>query len=298
MIFLNRTKTVLGLNKLNDEAKAHNSKIEIVVMFGIDDLRFTLSEVLTAQEETDLDTFLAAFVDENPEDKIPKIIDLAKSEAKSKHFHNIIYTSNKELKSSLIPKRTVVKGEVTKVEWYRTLDANMAPTDLVLVSDITYTRDATGFAQFRSTNRTYINRDGTENIEVKNSQKYYFVNLSDMITEGYKRRKLLVESMQIPSMTFMMEVLMPLGYTQLAVVMLGRAFMDDYESDFNKFVDNSSTITDPSDPNVGMKSIVVQLQDNTVDGRNADYNLWLDKAPPSIGGQTTIRQYLISELSI
>ena len=50
-----------------------------------------------------------------------------------------------------------------------------------------------------------------------------------------------MQSIQIPAMTFMMEVLMTLGYTQQAVVLLGRAFMDDYDQDFNKFVENSIT---------------------------------------------------------
>ncbi len=293
-----KTRNILDLNKFNDEAKAHNSKIEAVLKFGDDSLRFNISEELTEQEDLDLDAFIAGFIDENPEDRIPKIYDIVQGEARHKHHHNIDYKKDISSGMTLIPKRTVTKGEVTKVDWYKTLDANQVPQDKVLTVDITYTRDATGFATFRTTARTWINRDGSENPDKKYTSKFYFVNPSDMITEGYKRRKLLVQSIQIPCLTFMMEVLMPLGYTQQAIVLLGRAFMDDYDQDFNKFVENSSTITDPADPNVGKKSIIVEFEDNNVIGRNENYNIWLDKAPPSLGGMTTIRQYLIEEFNI
>ena len=290
MPFINRTLNISDLNKFNDEVKAHNTKIECVLKFGDDDLRFSLSEAFTVQEHTDLDLFISSFVDRNPEDLIPKIMDMTNEY--SKHFHAINYV--KGLNQSLIPKRTVTQGEVTKVEWFRTINQSQEPEDLVLKVDVSYTRDVTGFATFRTTTRTWINRDESDNTETKVTQKYYFINPSDMIEEGLKRRKLLVSTIQIPVMKFMIEVLTPLGYSQEAVVLKGRAFLDEYETDFNKFIDNSSTITDPADPDVGMKTVVVKLRDET---RN-DYIEWLDKAPGSIGGMTTIRQYLISEFDI
>lgn len=219
-------------------------------------------------------------------------------EVKGKSVHNIDYITEIASGMKLIPKRTVTRGEVTKVEWYKTLDANQVPTDLVVVVDIAYTRDATGFALFRNTIRTWINRDESEYIDKKITTKFYFVNPSDMITEGYSRRKLLVQSVQIPVLTFMVEVLTPFGYNQTSIVLKGRAFMDDYESDFSKFIENSSTVTDPSDHNVGRKNVIVQLEDQAIDGRNANYNEWLDKAPPSLGGGVTIRQYLMGEFDI
>lgn len=295
-MFINKTRNVMDLNGFNDAAKALNSKIQIVMKFGDDDLRFTLTEALTAEEETALDDLVANFEDSDPSLKELKIYDMAKEEARFKHFHNIDY--KKELTSALIPKRTVVKGEVTEVCWFKSLDAEMKPTDLVIKVNIAYQRDATGFATSRVTTRTWINKDDSENTDKKLTTKYYFVNPSDMIDEGLRRRKLLVNDLQIPTMTFMSEALMPLGYSQESVVLQGRAFMDDYEHDFNKFVDNSSTITDPADPNFGKKSIIVELEDNTAEGRNKDYNLWLDKAPPSLGGTTTIRQYLIGQFNI
>lgn len=288
----NLTRNIQDLNEFNDQAKALNSKIKIVLKFGADDLRFTLTEALTTQEETDLQDLVTNFVDSDPNDKIPKIFDLVKGEARHKHFHNIDY--KKELTTALIPKRTVVKGEVTQVDWYCSLDANMEPQDKVLTVSIVYSRDASGLATSRVTTRKWINQDGTENTDAKVTIKYYFVNPSDMIDEGIKRRTLLVKSVQIPVLTFMQQVLLPLGYSVEAILLMGRAFMDDYRDDFDNFKQNSSTITTPGDPNLGKKTVVVRLEDET----KAEYVLWMDKAPSGLGGLTTIREYLISEFSI
>jgi len=292
MITTSRTLNVLDLNKLNVEAQAHNAKILYVVKIDDDNLRFTLSSALDASEETNLDTFLAAFVDEDPEQKIPKIYDYIKAEAKGKHHHNIDY--KKEVVSALIPVRTIVQGEVQKVEWYQSLDGSNNPINKIIEVDVVYTRDATGFATFRTTTRRWINRDESFNDESKVTMKYYFVNPAEMIIEGTKRRKLLVDSIQIPVLTFMTEALVPLGYTQDAVVLKGRAFLDDYDAEFNRFVHNSSSITDPADPDFGLKSIVVRIRDEV----NIAYTEWLDLSSPSLGGTTTIRQYLMNEFAI
>ena len=295
---INRTLNIMDLNRLLDEAKASNPLIEYVLKEGEDKLVFTVADTWQSSDDAQLDSFLASFVDGDPEDKIPKIIDLAKGEAKSKHFHNIIYTSNKELTSSMIPVREKVQGEVRKVTWYRTLDVNQVPIDPIIEVNISYTRDGSGFALFRTTARTYFNRDGSPNPDIKYSQKFYYINKGDMIVEGYKRRKLLVQEVQIPALEFLTAVLMPLGYSETACLLRGRAFMDDYELLFNKFVDNSSTVTDPADPNFGKKNIVVQFEDTSADGINGPHNEWLDKTPPQLGGLKTIRQWLIEEFSI
>lgn len=296
-IFLTKTKSIIDLNKFNDEMKLLNNKIISVLKFE-DNLRFTLSEILTVEEESIVDAAILNFVDTVLSVKVPKIYSLVKNEAKSKHHHNIDYKIDIASEFNLIPKRVVTKGEVTQVKWFKTLDASMVPTDLVLKVDIVYTRDITGFATYRTTVRTWINEDESEHEETKTTVKYYFVNPSDMITEGYKRRKLLVQSIQIPTLTFMSEALMPSGHTQESVVLKGRHFMDDYESDFSKFIENSSTITDPADANFGKKTVIVELENDSPTGRNEEYNLWLDQAPPSLGGLTTIRQYLINEFDI
>ncbi len=296
-VFINRTLNVLDLNKFNEEARALNSKIRVVLKLGEDQLRFNLSEALNVAEINQLNDFIAAYEDRNPEDSIPKIYDIVRGEARHKFFHNIDYIKDIKSGHNLIPVRTVVQGEVRQVHWYATMDAEQNPINKILKVEIQYTRDATGFAMFRTTTRTWINRDESENPEKKITQKFYYVNPSDMITEGYDRRKLLVQSLQIPIMNMMIEVLVP-PYSPEAVVLKGRAFLDAYEELFAKFIEHSSTVTEPSDPNLGKKKVVVALEDNDANGFNKDFNEWLDEAPPSLGGLTTIRQYLIGEFSI
>lgn len=291
MIFLHKTKAIKDVNKLNLQAKLLIPKIEYLVLFGENDIRFTLSETLTFEEESMLDELLADFIDQDPALLTPKIYNLAKAEAANKHFHNIDY--KKELTQTLIPYRTIVQGEVVRVQWFKSLDENSQPQDLVINVDIEYFRDDSGFALSRKTTRTWINEDSSNNDETKVTEKYYFINPAEIIEEGVKRRKLIVSSTQIPTLDYMKEVLSS-DYTDEAIVLKGRAFMDDYEHDFNKFVDNSSTITDPANADVGLKSIVVKLRDE----QNPAYVEWLDKAPAALGGLTTIRQYLISEFSI
>lgn len=292
MITITKTKNVLDVNKLNTEVIALNAKIQYVIKIGDDQLRFTLSSPLITAEDVAIDNFLIGFVDQDPEDKIPAMYDIVKMEAKGKHHHNIDY--KKEIMSSLIPVRTVIKGEVQNVSWYKELDVSLVPINKIINVDITYTRDTNGFATSRLTSRTWINRDGSNNSEVKTTNKYYFINPADMIVEGTKRRSLLVSYIQIPVLTFMTEALVPLGYTAESVVVKGRAFLDDYESMFSKFVDNSSSVTDPASPDFGLKSIVVKLRDETL----VEYVEWLDKSPPSLGGVTTIRQYLMDQFDI
>ena len=298
MIFLNKTRDISDLNRLLSDAQLLNSKIQYLVKFNQDNLRFTLSEALSSEEEADLDNLIANFVDQDLELKVPKIYDFVNPQIASKHHHDINYKTELKAGVKFVPKRTIVQGEVVKVEWYEKVDENQQLQNKVLVVDIVYTRDATGFALFRQTTRTWINRDDTDNNDPNITVKPYFINQTDMIDEGIKRRKLIVKSVQIPTLTFMTEALMPLGYSQQSVVLQGRAFMDNYETEFNNFADNSSTITDPADPNFGKKSIVARLEDNDPNGVNKDYNIWLDANPPSLGGLKTIRQYLIEEFSI
>lgn len=298
MPFINRNINILDINRFNSEVKAVSTKILSVLKFGDSDLRFEVSSAFTVQEHTDLDAFIATFVDTDPNLKIPLIYDIAKAEAKNKHFHNIDYRI--ELKQALIPEREkgTVKGEVQEVFWYKDMDvsnpAKPVPINPVLRTNVSYVRDASGFALYRTTTRTYYNRDGSENPDVKTTIKYYHVNTQDMIDEGIKRRSLLVKTIQIPTMNLIAEVLMPLGVTMPNIILRGRKFMDDYEDSFSKFVENSSTITDALSPDFGKKTVIVKLRDET----NAGHVEWLDKLPNSLGGSTSIRQFLMDQFNI
>lgn len=293
-MFINKTRNIIDLNSFNDQAKELNSKIEIVLKFGNDNLRFTLSEALTPEEDDALNQLVSDFVDTDITQKVPKIYDLSKEQGK--HFHAINYKLG--LKQSLIPVRKVSKGEVQEVCWYKSLDENMVPVEPILKTQIVYNRDPSGFALSRVTTRTWFNLDGSENEDKKVTVKYYFVNEADMIDEGIKRRSLLVKSLQIPVMKGMTAALIPKGYSETSALLLGRHFMDDYRTAFEDFKQNSSTITDATDPNFGKKTIVVKLEQED----NADYIKFLNEAPVVVNtpfdGTMTIRNYLIGEFSI
>lgn len=293
-MFINKTRNIIDLNSFNEEAKELNSKIQIVLKFGDDDLRFTVSEALTSEEDDALNQLVNDFADTDLSQKVPKIYDL--SNESGKHFHAINYKLG--LKQSLIPVRSVIKGEVQTVVWYKTLNASMVPVEPILKVDIVYNRDASGFALFRVSTRTWFNLDGSENEETKTTEKYYFVNESDMIDEGIKRRTLLVKGLQIPVMKGMTYALIPKGYSETSALLLGRHFMDEYRTAFEDFKQNSSTITDATSPDYGKKAIVAKLEQE----QNADYIKFLDEAPvvpnTPFDGSKTIRNYLIGEFSI
>ena len=293
-MFINKTRNILDLNSFQNAAKAITPKILSVLKFGDDNLRFELLEALSAQEDSDLDDLIANFVDTDLSQKVPKIIGLAKPEAKAKDFSTIIYTSTFDLVEPLHPVRTVIKGEVQNVKWFSRVDPlTMTPSNLVLEVDIAYERFENGLAIYRDVTRTHYNEDGSTTV-IPTKRKYYTLNPSDAIDEGIKRRRLLVKSLQIPVLTAISQVLMPLGYSETICLLRGRAFMDEYEDEFNKFVDNSSTVTNPADPDFEKKSIVVKVRDEA----NTDYVEWLDKAPPIFGGGTTIRQHIMNEFDI
>jgi len=275
------------INKLQTEVLAVIPSAVSIMKINEHVTVFT-SEELTLYFTDLVDSTVAAFVDTDLEQKEPKIYDYVCPSLNGKHFAAIDYKM--ELTTSLFPKRTVAKGEVTRVDWY----ADVELTNLILKVDINYTREATGFAGYRDTVRTWINKDGTENEVTKTTKKYYNINHVDQIIEGIRRRSLLVRSIQMPVLSMMVEALMPLGYSQDAVLLRGREFLDEYEEEFDRFINNSSSITDPADPNFGKKTVAVKLEEEA----RVTYTEWLDKAPASMGGLVTIRQYLVSEFDI
>lgn len=294
VLFVEKTRNISDLNRFNEELKKVVPKVMVVLKFGSEKLRFNLSDSLTNEEEVLINNFVQDFVDEDVNQKIPKIHEI--SNEQGKHFHAINYKLG--LSQSLIPVRTVTKGEVQKVVWYKKFDENMKPVEPVLKTEIVYNRDSSGFAISRVTTRTWFNVDGSENKDKKITKKYYFVNEADMIDEGIKRRSLLVKDLQIPVMKGMTGALIPKGYSETSALLLGRHFMDDYRISFEDFKQNSSTITDATSPDYGKKTVVVKIEKEA----NPDYVKFLDEAPvvpkTPFDGTITIRNYLIGQFSI
>jgi len=199
------------------------------------------------------------------------------------------------LATKLYPKRVFNKGELNNVKWY----SDEELTDLVLNVDIVYTRDGARFPIERTTTRTWYKQNGEPHPDVKVTRKIYDHDFLAKISEGIRRRGNLVNSIQIPVLSFMYETI-PLeegessGSFQVRVIMMGRAFLDSLQEEFSNFVSNSSTITDSQDPNYGKKSIVVAIENKATTD-----SLWLMNKPLQLdpSGNTTILAYLIDSFT-
>lgn len=285
--------THLDINRLQSDIKEAVPLVNATLK--VDDNLYVHSVIELIQSDKDLvDAIIVAFVDTDPAVKIPLIMGMAKAEAHGKHFHNINYKM--ELTSALIPLRTVMQGEVREVTWYASIGAGNIPVNPIIKVTIAYTRDlATSLPIYRTTTRQWYNIDGTLNEESKVTMKFYYINPSDQIEEGDRRRDLLVKSIQIPVMNMMVEVLTGTGLSIGSILLKGRQFLDDYKEEFDRFVSNSSTVTDPADEdNYGKKTVIVKLESED----RTEVKEWMDLAPNSLGGATTIRQYLIGEFDI
>ena len=206
-----------------------------------------------------------------PELRKPKIFDLAKKEARDKHIHNLDYKT--ELTQSLYPKRNMVQGEVQLVEWF----SDQALTDKILKVDIAYVRDALGFALERTTTRTWINKDESENSDTKVTHKRYDINLYEQLIEGQRRRQNLANEVSM-NVLAQMHVVLNGVYTPDVITQKGRDFLLLHTVAWTEFVKSShqQILTD-----VALPDLV--------------HDEWLDQ--DMVPG-TTIRQYIINEMTL
>lgn len=192
------------------------------------------------------------------------------------------------LTCTLYPKRITNQGEVVGVEWFKNSDL----TDKIIHVDVEYSRDVYGFAVSRITTRKWVMKNEEYHPKTKVTEKFYNINLEDQITEGKKRRANIVNTLTMPTFGALQAVLLPQGKSPTEVLLLGRKIMDQLDPFFQKFIGNSSTITDINDPNVGRKTIAVEIE------RMANNEYAFFKDPVSIFGGASIEQYLVAQFSI
>lgn len=220
------------------------------------------------------------------EDIMPRICEIYGHPSET-NFIDLDYTIK-----NLFPNRIFDRGELQKVEWY--LESTFET--LVLSTSYTYVRDPFGFAVSRDSLRVWKNRDGSDNFKTKVSQKFY--TPLQMIKEGKRRRGNIVDNVQLPTFAFLQEaandpdVAALYGLNPATVLLVGREFMDRFELEFTKFVDNSSSITDLADPNFNRKTIVVAFEEAAT-----TTDIWLNFQPSMLGG-ARILDYLVNEFSI
>lgn len=181
------------------------------------------------------------------------------------------------LTTKLYPKRTFNKGELNLVEWY----GDEEKTDLILKVEIDYTRNPLGFADYRTTTRTWYLENGEEASPKKITKKKYSDDMLGQIEEGIKRRGNLVKALQIPVLGSMLATIQIRTdeneqQRQNRVLLLGRQFLAQHKSSFTNFIEDSN------------KDIIGEVEGS------ADF--WLDNVIDQNG--TTIRKMIIHSLTI
>ena len=190
-------------------------------------------------------------------------------------FSEIDYKTGLSIR--LHPKKTFIQGELQSVEYYSAFDGTTY-SDLVLKVDIVYTRDALGFATTRTTTRTWYYTDDTI-VDVPKVTIKHYNDALDRIKEGKRRRANLIDILINNVMGLMLETMIPgQAADATAVIQTGRDFMKTHQIDITAFVQESHT--------------------DFKDSVTAASDAWLSNTPASIGGSTTIKDYITTELTI
>lgn len=222
-------------------------------------------------DQDDNPVYNESYVPQVPSDFVPKISNLTVGHVKRKDHRIINYKT--ELTVPLFPKRTFVQGELQKVEWY----SDEAKTDLVLKVDITYVRDIAGFALERTTERTWLRKNGTEHPNKKTTKKIYDDN--GIILEGKRRRGNLVNILMKKTVDYMLETMLtdPQDAVEIeTIIQQGRDFMKAHQDQITAFINESH------------KEFKTTVENSP--------ETWLDNIPGSLG--SSIRDYIVGELNI
>lgn len=183
------------------------------------------------------------------------------------------YNYKNALDIRLHPKRTFIKGELTKVEFYSSYDPGTETfDDLVVQEDYVYIRE-NGFVSSRELTITWVLADGTLSPNTKTRIKYY--DQGAALAEGKRRRKNLINnlSIQIVGLIAATE-----GVTVEEATATGEAFLDKHSADISTFELSGSDVLP--------QAIAADTEE-----------LWLDNPLPQ-DPETTIREFIISELTI
>lgn len=178
------------------------------------------------------------------------------------------------LNINLHAKRTIVRGEVQKVEWY----SDTGLTDKVIDVDIVYTRNPLGFADYRTTTRSWYRKNNTKDPDTKITTKYYSHNPADQMVEARKRRNLLIDVLKVTTMGLITAGKTPAEAA--ALVAEGRSFMDDHHTEIRMFIDEGN-------------------KTDLTTAWTADTNYtWLDDVHNYPSPGNTVRDFLLAEIDI
>lgn len=246
------------------------------------DLEF--GEELTQQQLDDLDSIISAY-------SVPKKFKIYQYVPETTIHDPYIFPADIDYKTgltiSLFPARVMVQGELQEVTYYAEYDALEAYEldkfkQPVLKVEINYTRDSLGFAQYRSTTRSWYYEDGTmcTSVQKITSKVYDFLGT---IAEGKRRRQNIIDGSMIPVLGMMIQTCLvapqqnpPLFATQPELVLEARRFLSSCKAHIIDFVDDSST--------------------EFSDWLSTATEVWLNNVIHQNG--TTIRQWLMNEIDV
>lgn len=225
-----------------------------------------------AANQADWDDYKASIF----EDKRLKIYRYIKSEHNLDPFvppFDIDFVTGLTIK--LHRKQTLVKGEVTKEEYYVNFNGTTY-SDEIVEEVHTFTRNSLGFALYRTTTIKWYTEFGNHCPETKTWVKFY--DGLQTIEEGISRRGNIVKYLQPVILSFLQATLSP---EQLPnILTLGRAFLTQYKPQFDAFTDHSD------------RTISTTLQGVQV----AIDHPWTQNIIPNTS--TKIIEYILNELNI
>ena len=180
------------------------------------------------------------------------------------------------LTTKLHRKQVMVKGEVQQELFYVNYNGTTY-TDLVVKETHVYSRDAMGFAKFKTTIITWIYEDDTECEQKKTWVKYYD-NLQ-MIEEGIQRRSNMIKALQ-PKVLGLLQMTLP-PEEQPNILIYGRGFLSQMKDYFENFANHSD------------RSLYTELNNSAL----VTQFPWLSNQIPGMGG-VTILMFILNEVTI
>lgn len=185
--------------------------------------------------------------------------------------HEIDYRTAPSVR--LTPKRTFVKGELQKVEYYADYDqATDTYSNIVVQEDISYTR-VNGFVASREMVITWYFKDGTASPITKSRLKYY--TGKEAIAEGKRRRANIINLIEISVVGLIAQAE---GVTVEDAAAIGETFLASLNLPVSNYERSGNT------------QLITDVQNAT--------ETWLDKPAAGQPDGVTIRDFIVDQLTI
>lgn len=182
------------------------------------------------------------------------------------------------LSGALVPERTFIQGELQRVDWHA--DENL--DDLIIRADMIYARDQIGFAEERTTTRTWYLEDGTAHPDVKVTKKLYRLEPQLQEREAKVRRGNIIDRLFVA-------VTAHLVFEEqdvMAGIALGQAFLQTHKNAIDLFV--SASLTD----------VYFVVQAAVEDWMGSTFTVAGVEQEVSPGVPLTTRDFILAEINI